>query len=342
MPAREGSGVAARRFDEAAVLTPLILSPIYRSYLWGGRRFETTLGRKLPGDDVYAESWQLVDRGSDQSVVAAGPLAGATLGSLVSTRGRELLGRHSPQRAFPLLFKFLDACQDLSVQVHPDDERAARLGTPDLGKTEAWYVIDAAPGSRMYAGLKDGVTRERFAAALRAGRCDEAIHSFPVKAGDCVFIPAGTVHAIGAGLLVAEIQQSSDVTFRLHDWNRVGPDGKPRDLHVEEGIEATTRLGPVAPVTPAATSDPAVRRLVASDYFVFDEVVPAGSWKVGGDEGCHFVAVIGGAVALEDRWCLPPLAVGDCVLFPASIGRQRLTAMTSDGVAAKLLHVSLP
>jgi mannose-6-phosphate isomerase len=342
MPAREGSGVAARRFDEAAVLTPLILSPLYRSYLWGGRRFETALGRKLPGDDVYAESWQLVDRGTDQSVVAAGPLAGATLGSLVSTRGRELLGRHSPQRAFPLLFKFLDACQDLSVQVHPDDERAARLGTPDLGKTEAWYVIDAAPGSRMYAGLKDGVTRERFAAALRAGRCDEAIHSFPVKAGDCVFIPAGTVHAIGAGLLVAEIQQSSDVTFRLHDWDRVGPDGKPRDLHVEEGIEATTRLGPVAPVTPAATSDPEVRRLVASEYFVFDEVVPAGSWEVGGDEGCHFVAVIGGVVALEDRWCLPPLAVGDCVLLPASIGRQRLTAMTSDGVAAKLLHVSLP
>ena len=125
MLAREGSGVAARRFDEAAVLTPLILSPIYRNYLWGGRRFETALGRKLPGDDVYAESWQLVDRGTDQSVVAAGPLAGATLGSLVSTRGRELLGRHSPQRAFPLLFKFLDACQDLSVQVHPDDRRAA-------------------------------------------------------------------------------------------------------------------------------------------------------------------------------------------------------------------------
>ena len=342
MPAREGPGVAARRSDEAAVLTPLILSPIYRTYLWGGRRFETALGRKLPGDGVYAESWQLVDRGTDQSVVATGPLVGATLGSLVSTRGRELLGRHAPQRAFPLLFKFLDACQDLSVQVHPDDERAARLGTPDLGKTEAWYVIDAVPGSRIYAGLRDGVTRERFAAALRAGCCGEAIHSFPVKAGDCVFIPAGTVHAIGAGLLVAEIQQSSDVTFRLHDWNRIGPDGKPRALHVEEGLEATTRLGPVAPVTPAAMAEPAVRRLVASDYFVFDEVVPEGSWEVGGDDGCHFVAVIGGAVAFEDRWCLPPLAIGDCVLLPASIGRQRLTATARDGVAAKLLHVALP
>jgi mannose-6-phosphate isomerase len=321
------------------VLTPLILAPIYRSYLWGGRRFETALGRTLPGQGVFAESWQLVDRGADQSVVAVGPLAGSTLGDLVSAHGRELLGRHAPRKAFPLLFKFLDACQDLSVQVHPDDARAARLGTPDLGKTEAWYVIDAAPGSRIYAGLAAGVTREAFAAALRAGRCDEAIHSFPVRAGDCVFIPAGTVHAIGAGLLVAEIQQSSDVTFRLHDWNRVGPDGKPRALHVEEGLEATTRLGPVAPVAAAITADPAVQRLVACDYFVFDEVVPNGCWEVGGDDGCHFLAVIAGSVALEDRWGLPPLRGGDCVLLPASIGRQRLSS-TAPG--AKLLHVSLP
>jgi len=323
------------------VLTPLILAPIYRSYLWGGRRFETALGRTLPGEGVVAESWQLVDRGGDQSVVAAGPLAGTTLQTLVSEHGLQLLGRHAPQRAFPLLFKFLDACQDLSVQVHPDDERAARLGTPDLGKTEAWYVIDAAPGSRIYAGLAPGVTRERFAAALRAGRCDEAIHSFPVRAGDCVFIPAGTVHAIGAGLLVAEIQQSSDVTFRLHDWNRVGPDGKPRALHVEEGLEATTKFGPVAPVAPLATADLAVRRLVACDYFVFDEVMPQGPWEVGGDDGCHFVAVIGGAVAFEARWGLPPLGVGDCVLLPASIGRQTLTPVVTDG-ATKLLHVALP
>ena len=323
------------------MLTPLILAPIYRSYLWGGRRFETALGRTLPGEGVVAESWQLVDRGGDQSVVAAGPLAGTTLQTLVSEHGLQLLGRHAPQRAFPLLFKFLDACQDLSVQVHPDDERAARLGTPDLGKTEAWYVIDAAPGSRIYAGLAPGVTRERFAAALRAGRCDEAIHSFPVRAGDCVFIPAGTVHAIGAGLLVAEIQQSSDVTFRLHDWNRVGPDGKPRALHVEEGLEATTKFGPVAPVAPLATADLAVRRLVACDYFVFNEVMPQGPWEVGGDDGCHFVAVIGGAVAFEARWGLPPLGVGDCVLLPASIGRQTLTPVVTDG-ATKLLHVALP
>ncbi len=321
------------------MLPPLILSPIYRRYLWGGRRFESAFGRRLPEPGAYAESWQMVDRGDDQSVVAAGPLAGQTLGSLVQARGRDLLGRHAPQPRFPLLFKLLDACQDLSVQVHPDDARAARLGTPDLGKTEAWYVIDAEPGSRIYAGLVEGVTRDRLAAALRAGRCDEVIHSFSVKAGDCVFVPAGTVHAIGAGLLVAEIQQSSDVTFRLHDWNRVGPDGSPRALHVEEGLDATTRFEPAGPVTPTPTADPAVKRLVSCDYFVFDEVAPTGAWRVGGDEGCHFIAVLAGGATLEDRWGLPPLGAGDCVLLPASTGRQTLSAV---GDGTRMLHVSLP
>jgi len=320
------------------MLPPLILSPIYRRYLWGGRRFESAFGRRLPEPGPYAESWQLVDRGADQSVVAAGPLAGTTLGSLVQTRGVDLLGRHAPRAAFPLLFKFLDACQDLSVQVHPDDVRAAALGTPDLGKTEAWYVIDAVAGSRIYAGLRAGVTRDHLAEALRAGRCDEVIHSFPVQAGDCVFIPAGTVHAIGAGLLVAEIQQSSDVTFRLHDWNRVGPDGQPRALHVEAGLEATTRLGPVAPVTRMPTADPLVMRLVGCDYFVFDEVRPRGGWEVGGDDACHFVAVLSGSVDFEPRWNLPPLGPGDAVFLPASAGRQSLTATGS----ATLLRVMLP
>ncbi|NBW86328.1 MAG: class I mannose-6-phosphate isomerase, partial [Planctomycetia bacterium] len=128
------------------MLTPLIFAPLYRRYIWGGRRFAGTLGRPLPPGDDYAESWELVDRDADQSVVAAGPLAGETLGGLVRERGGELLGRHAPRRAFPLLFKFLDACRDLSMQVHPDDARAARLAKPDLGKTEAWYVVDALPG----------------------------------------------------------------------------------------------------------------------------------------------------------------------------------------------------
>jgi mannose-6-phosphate isomerase len=324
------------------MLTPLIFSPIYRRYIWGGRRFETMLGRTLPPGEDYAESWELVDRGTDQSVVAAGPLAGMTLGELVAKQGSDLLGRRPPPQAFPLLFKFLDASRDLSVQVHPDDERAAKLGTADLGKTEAWYVIDAAAGSRVYAGLKAGCSRDDFAAALRAGRCDDVLHSFEARAGDCIFIPAGTLHAIGAGLMVAEIQQSSDVTYRLYDWNRVGPDGRSRPLHVEAGLEATTRTEPVDPVTPAPTADPVARRLVTCDYFLFDEVQPKQTWDVGGDEGCHFIVVLAGSLSFEPRWGLPPLAAGGCTLLPASIGQQSLVVTAAGERPAKLLHVALP
>jgi mannose-6-phosphate isomerase len=333
---------------------PLLLTPIYRRYIWGGRRFETALGRDLPPGEDFAESWELVDRGADQSIVAAGPLAGHALGELVRERGRELLGRHAPRRSFPLLFKFLDACRDLSVQVHPDDTRAARLTPPDLGKTEAWYVIDAAPGSRIYAGLHAGVDREALAEALRAGRCDEVLHSFEPETGDCVFIPAGTVHAIGAGVVVAEIQESSDVTYRLFDWNRTAADGRPRPLHIEAGLEAVTRFGPVDPVassprTPAqphalgaaASTGTTSRRLVSCDYFSFDEVRPTGEWSVGGDDGCHFLAVLSGEVGLDPRWQMPPLTRGRCVLLPAAIGRQTLSPRTGTEPPT-LLHVALP
>jgi mannose-6-phosphate isomerase len=327
------------------MLPPLILAPVYRRYLWGGRRFATTLGRDLPPGDDYAESWELVDRGADQSLVAAGPLAGTTLGALIRDHGRELLGRAAPRPAFPLLFKFLDARLDLSVQVHPDDARAARLDPPDRGKTEAWYVVDVAPGARIWAGTKAGTDAAAFAAALRAGRIADVLHAFEPRPGDCVFIPAGTVHAIGGGLLVAEIQQSSDVTYRLHDWDRVGPDGKPRQLHVEAGLEAVTRFGPVAPARPEPTADPAVRRLVACDHFLLDEVRPdasGGRWQAGGDDTCHFLAVIAGRVEFDGRWQLPALGPGACAILPAAAGRQELACGVEDGRPPRLLRVCLP
>ncbi len=325
------------------MLPPLVLSPVYRRYLWGGRGFATALGRSLPPGDDYAESWELVDRGTDQSVVAAGPLAGTTLGTLVRERGRDLLGRAAPLPAFPLLFKFLDARLDLSVQVHPDDARGARLVPPDRGKTEAWYVVAADPGARIWAGTTSGTDATAFAAALRGGRVAEVLHSFAPRAGDCIFIPAGTVHAIGGGLLVAEIQQSSDVTYRLHDWGRVGPDGAPRQLHVEAGLEAVTRFGPVGPVRAAATPEPGVRRLVISEYFLLDEIRPLfGRWQVGGDERCHFLAVLSGRVRFDDRFGLPPLGRGGCALVPASAGPQKLEAEHDGSDAPLLLRVTLP
>ena len=322
-------------------MPPLRLEPLYRRYLWGGRRFATVFGRDLPPGDDYAESWELVDRGPEQTLVAGGPLAGTALGTLVRERGRELLGRHAPLARFPLLFKFLDACRDLSVQVHPDDARAARLSPPDRGKTEAWYVVAAAPGSRIYAGLRHGVTGADLAAAIRAGRCEELLHAFEPRPGDCVFIPAGTVHAIGAGLLVAEIQQSSDVTYRLYDWNRVGPDGRPRPLHVDAGIEAVTRFGPVDPVTPGRTADPAVRRLVTSPFFVFDEVRCDRPRQIGGDDACHFLAVVQGRMRFAAAPGLSPLGPGDCALVPAAAGGVAIAPLAGHP-AVTLLHVTLP
>ena len=332
---------------------PLLFKPIYRRYIWGGRRFASVLGRSLPPGEDFAESWELVDRTDDQSIVSVGPLAGTTLGQLVTDFGDALLGKHAPRKSFPLLFKFLDARHDLSVQVHPDDARAATLSNPDRGKTEAWYVIDAAPASLLYAGLLSnaellqralpiGNKKEIFSAAVRAGRCEEMLHSFEARTGDCIFIPAGTVHAIGSGLLVAEIQQSSDVTYRLHDWNRLGSDGRLRPLHIEAGLSAVTNTDPVDPVAASATVDPALKRLVTNDYFLFDEVCPSAYWNIGGDNAFHFLAVLAGTVTLEEHWELPALTAGACVLLPASIGRQVLHAVTTNGLAPKLLHVSLP
>ena len=201
-------------------------------------------------------------------------------------------------------------------------------------------MIDAAPGSRLWAGLKAGVDRESLAAALREGRCEEVLHVVEPKAGDCIFIPAGTVHAIGAGLVVAEIQQSSDITDRLHDWNRTGPDGRPRPLHLEAGLEAVSRFGPVDPSPRALTSSPGVRRLATCDFFSFEEVTPGADWTVGGDDACHLVAVVGGRVALDEAWGLPALGPGRTLLLPAENGSQTLRNLGGAG-ATKLLHVTL-
>ncbi|MCA9268615.1 MAG: class I mannose-6-phosphate isomerase, partial [Planctomycetales bacterium] len=214
-------------------LYPLRMQPLFRRYLWGGRRLQTVLDKPLGSGDDYAESWEIVDHGADQSVVAAGPLAGKPLADIVAQHTRELFGRHAPLAQFPLLFKLLDCNRNLSVQVHPNDQQAAALDPPDLGKTEAWVILDAAPGSVIYAGLERDCDAAALEQAISAGRVDACLGRFEPQRGDCVFIPAGTVHALGAGLLVAEIQQASDTTFRLFDWNRVGADGRPRPLHLE-------------------------------------------------------------------------------------------------------------
>lgn len=306
-------------------LYPLRFEPLLRRYLWGGRRLGTVLNKPLgPGED-YAESWEVVDHGPDQSVVAFGELRGMQLGQLVADHGPELFGRHHPQRQFPLLFKFLDANQALSVQVHPDDRQAAQLDPTDLGKTEAWVVIQADPGSMIYAGLRDGVDRETLQAAMAAGQTESCLHRFFAQAGDCVFIPAGTVHALGAGLVIAEIQQASDTTFRLFDWNRVAADGKPRPLHIQAGLDAIDfARGPVQPQVPQSAESPGVERLVSCDKFVMDRRQVREQVTVGGDERFHLLVTLEGRVELEGDPSGRPLERGQVALLPASAGATRI------------------
>jgi len=305
-------------------LYPLRFEPIFRRYLWGGRRLASVLGKVIGEGDNYAESWEVVDHGEDQSVVAYGPLKNVALRDLVSTRGQELFGRHSPQKRFPLLLKFLDCNRVLSVQVHPDDDRARRLDPPDLGKTEVWVVLHADPGGLVYAGLKEGVDRDALEDAIEKGTAESCLHCFEPQPGDCIFIPAGTVHALGAGLVVAEVQQASDTTFRLYDWNRVDADGKARPLHVEQGLDATDfNRGPVQAQTPQPTGSSHVDRLVASDKFVLDRWCFSDQQTLRGDERFHVLAVLDGAVSVEGDPCNEPLVRGHVALLPACAGDVR-------------------
>lgn len=304
---------------------PLQFRPQFKEYLWGGRRLGEVLDKPIGDGPTYAESWEIVDHGEDQSVVANGPLQGTTLHQLVTEHGRSLLGDSyfasgSPPEQFPLLLKFLDAQKDLSLQVHPDDAYGATLDPPDLGKTEAWVVMHAEPDSVIYAGLKAGFDRDAFARELHRGTGHLCVHQIRPQVGDCVFIPAGVVHAIGAGLLIAEIQQASNTTFRLFDWNRVGADGKPRPLHLEQGLEVTDYdIGPIEPQRPQSTSREFVERLVDCDKFVLDRwILPAEVRETFPVDGrFHIVAVLDGRLTLEHPHTPEPLRRGQVVLLPA-------------------------
>ena len=316
----------------------LRFQPLFRRYLWGGRRLASMLGKPIGVGEDYAESWEIVDHGDDQSVVTNGPLAGRTLGELVRQQPAALLGAGiEGAGSFPLLFKFLDCNRTLSVQVHPNDEQGAKLSPPDLGKTEAWVVIHAEPGSRIYAGLKPGVTPAQLAEAIAAGNCETCLHDFPAAVGDCVFIPAGTVHALGEGLVIAEIQQASDTTFRLHDWNRVDAAGNPRQLHVDQSLATIDyQRGPVAPQQPVRL-DSTRERLVECDKFRLDRLtLTAGEEAtIGGAGSFHLLALLEGELRMPGE---EPLRAGHTALLPAAAAKLQAAAATG----TVLLDVALP
>jgi mannose-6-phosphate isomerase len=217
------------------MLYPLTFHPIFKERVWGGSNLERLYRKSLPRATAIGESWEISDRPGDVSVIARGPLAGKDLRWLMEHHERELLGdARSLNGRFPLLVKILDAEDKLSLQVHPPPEKAAELGGEP--KSEMWYIADAAAGAELYAGFKKGVTRALFEQKIRTGDVAECFHRLAVRKGDAMFLRSGRVHAIGGGIVLFEIQQNSDTTYRVFDWNRAGLDGKPRELHVEQSL----------------------------------------------------------------------------------------------------------
>lgn len=311
------------------MLEPFAFTPVYKQILWGGDHIAKRFGRQVPFDKV-AESWEITCREDGMSVVESGTCRGMTLRQLMARYGAELLGTRSVARTggdfFPLLIKIIDANDRLSVQVHPDDAYAKKMGEPN-GKNEMWYVIDSKPGAKLIFGLKPGVTKADFARAVHEGTVGDTLRAVPVKPGDCFYIKAGTVHAILDGIMVAEIQQNSNTTYRIYDWGRVGKDGKPRPLAVDHALDVIDfGAGGTGAAHPARQEAGAtVRPLVDSPYFTTDEIRVDGTWA-GRTDGGSFAAldVTDGTGRLCYDGGETALKAGRSLLLPACLGDYRI------------------
>jgi mannose-6-phosphate isomerase len=325
-------------------MQPLVFEPYLRPQVWGGRRLQEVLGKRLSAEGRFGESWEVSAHPQHVSRVAEGPLAGRLLTDLWREHPAEFFGTHAvPPARFPLLVKYLDCEESLSVQVHPTDELARELLGEKCGKTEAWVVIAAEPEGRIFAGLKPGVTRRDFERHLAAGTVAECLHSFTPKAGDCVHLPAGTVHAVGGGVVLAEVQQSSDATFRLFDWNRIGPDGKPRPLHREHGLRAIDwSAGPVNPVIVERTTGFPNERLVRCPYFTLDRHTLDGGWRqpFEAERLTIWMLLEGEAELTSDDGYQRTLTRGETILVPASGGRFVWSTTGAESATLLLIETS--
>lgn len=321
----------------AAPLGPLTFQPILKQARWGGSQLASLFGKPATASADCAESWEVADHQDGQSVVDRGPWQDHTLTALLADHGDLLLGRHAHKTPFPLLVKFLDVADRLSLQVHPDDDFATRqLGQPN-GKTEAWVILQAESDSRLWVGLTPGTTQQQLSRALTDGTLEDCLHEFPAIPGQCVLVPAGTVHAIGRGIVLAEIQQNSNLTFRLHDWQQLGRDGQPRPLQVEDALACIDYdRGPLGPVTPVVVSGSnnasQVEQLVECPHFSIRRhrfLRPvSNSIMLENDNRCRILITLSGTGQLTALETTCDLAPGRTVLLPASVATALVTADT--------------
>jgi mannose-6-phosphate isomerase len=324
-------------------LYPLRFEPIYEYRLWGGRRLADILTAPLPGDGPIGEAWVLSDRDDFRSRVANGPLKGRTIGELLDRSPAQMLGELAGRfPRFPLLLKFLDAREMLSVQVHPSSAHKDLLPKGESAKTEAWVVLEAGPESRIYAGVKPGTTAEDLRQALGNGTVADDLAWFTPKPGDGVFLPAGTAHTLGGGLVVFEVQQNSDVTFRLYDWGHVDANtGQPRALQVDQALScidyAEGAPRPVVPVIEATT--PVKReRLFQCEHFALWRLSGESPFEVGAAEAPRVLVCIEGAGQIEHHGATYAVGKGEVWLLPAVVGE---CAFQPQG-RVNLLEIALP
>ena len=319
-------------------LYPFTYTPHFKESVWGGRNIERLYGKPLPPGQVIGESWEITDRPEGVSVIANGPLAGKTLRWLMEQHAAELLGaERAGVKTFPLLVKILDAQDKLSLQVHPPAAKARELkGEP---KTEMWFIADATPSADLFVGLQRGVTRADFERKVRDGSVAECFHHIPVQAGDTMFLPSGRVHAIGAGSVIFEIQQNSDTTYRVFDWNRLGLDGKPREMHVEQSL-ASIDFNDFEPSL--VSSKYSQNETFAVRYLVDDALFRTNAWQI--KRGQRFYVsnklpqifgVVSGRLIISANGVEVALQPGDFCLVPASVGRISVQAE----LKTELLHV---
>ena len=309
------------------MLYPLTFQPIFKTRVWGGRSLERLYGKPLPAAQPVGESWEISDRPDAVSVVANGPFAGKDLRWLIENHRAELLGDVALEDdRFPLLIKLLDAREKLSLQVHPPAAKAIELhGDP---KTEMWFIADADPGAELYVGLKRGVTRGEFEKKISDGTVADCFHRIPVKAGDAMFLPSGRVHAIGAGLVIFEIQQNSDTTYRVFDWNRTGLDGQPRELHVAQSL-ASIDFEDFEPalVAEKIVGDASLKRrvLVANPLFNVEQwSLAEGARPVLEPRRMQIIACLTGKFSVAHRRETVELSPGQFCLVPACLDRVEL------------------
>jgi mannose-6-phosphate isomerase len=305
-------------------MEPIFFNPDFKERVWGGEKLATVLNKSVPFKHT-GESWEVACHKNGQSKVRFGQYTGLTLEELLIQDGEKILGKPFVDGdKFPLLIKFIDAKEKLSVQVHPDDAYAWEHENGEYGKSEAWYVLQADPGSKLIAGLKSGVSKEEFIEKLNMNRLEEVLNEIEVKAGDVLDIPAGLIHAIGDGILLAEVQQNSDTTYRVYDWGRVGLDGKPRDLHIESSIDVIDFTGmhstELAKPLIRKSEGYTIKEFVRNSYFILDEIEVQDMFTSEG-RGNYFeiFMCVDGAMHLTYMDGKLPVVKGDVFIIPAKL-----------------------